>query len=122
MTAYGYVRSATGKVEAIEEQRRTVQAIFACLAAKPGPVYADSGSGLTKPEERPGLSDLLSLLGDGDILVVTDHDRISRNPSDLAAVLSALKERNVTVITLDDMLKRVSDDDLAAEMRRRRLI
>jgi DNA invertase Pin-like site-specific DNA recombinase len=97
MTAYGYVRSATGNPEQIEDQRQAIVAMFERAGMTIETIYADVGSGLIKPVERPGFEDLLGVLGRGDILAMTDPTRISRDPALAMGVLLLLSERGVEV-------------------------
>ena len=65
-------------------------------------IYTDAGvSGAKRPEERPQLSELLSILQDGDTLVVTRLDRLSRSAVSGYELIAELLNRGVSVRVLN---------------------
>lgn len=54
-------------------------------------VFSDSLSG--KNLERPGLKALLSFIRDGDIVVVSELDRLGRNNKELTEIMSFIHSK-----------------------------
>jgi DNA invertase Pin-like site-specific DNA recombinase len=98
MAVYGYVRSATGSVEHLDEQRRQIQAFFAARGGEVTGFFADSGSGNTRPTERPGYGEMYSGLERGDAVAVTDFVRIARDLAELVEAAKALDRMGVRLV------------------------
>lgn len=58
-------------------------------------VFSDSLSG--KNLERPGLKALLSFIRDGDIVVVSELDRLGRNNKELTEIMSFIHSKGATI-------------------------
>lgn len=85
MRAIGYVRVSTDKQadtgHGLSAQRDALEA-WAASEGVELVVFADEGvSGATDPANRPGLTDALAALGNGDVLLVAKRDRLSRDRS-----------------------------------------
>lgn len=83
--AIGYIRVSTDKQadagHGLSAQRDALEAWAASEGAELV-VFADEGvSGATDPANRPGLTDALAALGNGDVLLVAKRDRLSRDRS-----------------------------------------
>lgn len=79
--------------------------------------YEDIITGGTKAESRPRYHELKSRLRNGDILIVSDVDRLGRNADDVIVEMKSLKAMGVRVIALDVPLmndyKKMTDDGLS---------
>lgn len=51
-------------------------------------------------DNRPGFSQLLRKIGDGDSLIVTKLDRLGRNAHEVSAAIKMLDRRNIGVIVV----------------------
>ena len=97
---YGYSRVSTqgqadygNSLQAQEEELRKAGATE---------IYTDAGvSGAKKPEERPQLSKLMKALQDGDTLIITRLDRLSRSAVSGYELIAELLDRGVSVRVLN---------------------
>lgn len=94
---YGYARVSTKGQDrygnGLKEQTEKL------LEAGCEKIYSDSFTGTTI--QRPEFSKLLSLLKEGDTLVVTKLDRFARNAADGAKTVQELVDRGVVVHVLN---------------------
>ena len=100
MAVYGYVRSATGSVEQLDEQRRQIQAFFAARGQEVTEFFADSA--LSRPTERAGYGKMSSSLQEGDAVAVTDFVRIARDLAALVEAAEALDRLGVRLVIASD--------------------
>jgi DNA invertase Pin-like site-specific DNA recombinase len=98
MAVYGYVRSATGSIEQLDEQRRQIQAFFAARGQEVTEFFADSASGLSPPTQRAGYGEMYSALQQGDAVAVADFVRIARDLRDLVDAAEALDRMGVRLV------------------------
>ena len=90
---YGYARVSTqGQARDGNSLADQTAALTAAGAVK---VYSDAYTGWEK--ERPGLDELLSVLREGDTVVVTKLDRMARSTVNGLQLIQELTERGVTV-------------------------
>lgn len=92
MAKYGYVRVST--VEQHEDRQMVTMAKYEIPEDH---IYLEKVSG--KNVNRPELQKLLSLLTEGDILIVHDFSRLSRSTADLLNIVDDLNSRGVTLIS-----------------------
>lgn len=94
---YGYARVSTiGQAlhgTSLESQKE------ALIKAGAEMVYADAYTGTTK--HRPELEKLMSVLREGDEIIVTKLDRISRSLADGLSLVETFREKGVTVNVLN---------------------
>ena len=94
---YGYARVSTkGQAKdgnSLDDQESKLKAAGAEV------IYKESFTGTKK--ERPELDKLLSVISDGDTLVVTKLDRVARSIRCGAELIDTLTERGVTVNILN---------------------
>jgi len=64
-------------------------------------IYSDTVSGKTKTDTRPQYQLLKQVIRKGDILIISDLDRIGRDASNVIAELNELKSSGIKVIALD---------------------
>jgi DNA invertase Pin-like site-specific DNA recombinase len=98
MAVYGYVRSATGSVEQLDEQRRQIQAFFAARGRAVTEFFADCAPALGPPTERVGYGEMYSGLQQGDAVAVTDFVRIARDLAELVEAAEALDRMGVKLV------------------------
>lgn len=63
-------------------------------------IYQDRASGMK--QDRPGLAELLSIVQEGDAIVVWKLDRLGRSARDLLNVAHELKEKGVSIRSIQD--------------------
>ncbi|MFU1825022.1 recombinase family protein, partial [Enterococcus faecium] len=66
-------------------------------------IFSEKYTG-TKKEGRRELEELLSIVEEGDLVLVTKIDRLARSIVDLNSIISTLNEAGVTVTFLDNAL------------------
>lgn len=89
---YGYVRVSTVQQHE-DRQMATMQ-----KHEIPGEnIFMEKVSG--KNMNRPELKKLLSILQEGDTLIIHDFSRLSRSTSDLLSIVEDLNRKNVTLIS-----------------------
>ncbi|MBV2148153.1 recombinase family protein [Sphingobium sp. AS12] len=91
----GYARVSTGDQDVAGQTMRLEQA----GAIK---VFTDVRSG--KSMDRPGLAELLAYARAGDTLAVVRLDRLGRSLGELLTVVTALKERGIALLSLEEKL------------------
>ena len=96
---YGYCRVSTASQELNGNSLKgQAEAIKAAGATK---VFSETISGATQPVNRPQLSALLSEIKEGDTLICTKLDRISRSCTDGYTFIQSLLDRGVKVHVLN---------------------
>ena len=74
-------------------------------------IFSDKDSGSHR--SRPGLEALLSFIREGDIVVVSELDRLGRSQQDLTDILQEIQQKGATIEVLNlPSLKGVEDDNL----------
>lgn len=89
----GYTRVST-VTQTLEQQNE------ALTAAGVTKVFSDMMSGAR--DDRPGLTDLLAYMRDGDTVVVWKLDRLGRNMLHILQTVRDLTERGVTLVSVTD--------------------
>ena len=89
---YGYVRVST--VQQHEDRQMATMAKHEIPAEN---IFMEKVSG--KNMNRPELKKLLSILQEGDTLIIHDFSRLSRSTSDLLSIVEDLNRKNVTLIS-----------------------
>lgn len=92
MAKYGYVRTST-----IEQHEDRQMVTMNKYGIPEDHIYLEKVSG--KNIERPELQKLLSILSEGDVLVVHDFSRLSRSTADLLNIVDDLNKRGVSLIS-----------------------
>lgn len=104
MTVRAYVRVSTDSQAAsghgLDAQRKTIAAEADRRGWEDVVWYVDGGfSG--KDLDRPAMTDLLSVIRRGDVLVIAKLDRLSRSLSDFAALMERAQHQRWNVVALD---------------------
>lgn len=102
MARIGYIRVSSSS-QKIDRQVENLPGLFK--------VYTDKLSG--KDRDRPGLKALLDFIREGDIVVVSELDRLGRNNKELTEVISEIYTKGATVEALNlPSLAGIQDDNL----------
>lgn len=102
MAKIGYARvsSAGQNIDRQLEKLRHVDRIF-----------QEVMSGASK--ERPKLKEMLDYIREGDIVVVTELERLGRNNSDLTEIMNEIQDKGATLEVLNlPTLRGIEDDNL----------
>ncbi len=100
---YGYMRISTNKEsQKTDRQKVTLERYAADNNFKFDAIVEERVSGTVKAENRPIYKDLKTkTLREGDILVITDLDRLGRDADDTIAECKDLKAKGIKLIALD---------------------
>lgn len=100
---YGYMRISTNKEsQKTDRQKVTLERYAADNNFKFDAIVEERVSGTVKAENRPIYKDLKTkTLREGDILVITDLDRLGRDADDTIAKCKDLKAKGIKLIALD---------------------
>src|SRR5262249_58814756 len=97
MSVYAYVRSPINDPKLITRQCQAIQRWCDDRGWTLTRTFYDITSGLTPVDERPGTTALFTILAEGDMVVVTNYDRLARKSDELAQLLIDLQKRGVRV-------------------------
>lgn len=82
MSKIGYAR-VSSKEQNLDRQLEALQSV--------SKVFSDKASG--QSTERPQLQAMLDYLREGDIVIVTELDRLGRNNKDLTEIMNAIQQK-----------------------------
>ena len=102
MTKIGYAR-VSSKEQNLDRQLQALEGV--------SKVFSDKLSGATT--ERPQLQAMLDYIREGDIVVVSELDRLGRNNKDLTDIMNAIQQKNATLEVLNlPSMSGIEDDNL----------
>lgn len=102
MTKIGYAR-VSSKEQNLDRQLEALQGV--------SKVFSDKASGQTA--ERPQLRAMLDYIRDGDIVVVTELDRLGRNNKDLTEIMDTIQQKGATLEALNlPTMNGIEDENL----------
>lgn len=102
MSKIGYARVSS----ADQNLDRQLEKISNCIK-----FFTDKETGSSK--NRPGLNEMLDYIRDGDIIVITELDRLSRNSIDLTKIMNEIQNKGATLEVLNlPSLNGIEDDNL----------
>lgn len=102
MAKIGYAR-VSSKEQNLERQLVVLEGV--------SKVFSDKLSG--RDTKRPQLQALLEYIRDGDIVVVTELDRLSRKNKDLTEIMGTIQQKGATLEVLNlPTLQGIEDDNL----------
>lgn len=102
MTKIGYAR-VSSKEQNLDRQLQALEGV--------SKVFSDKLSGSTT--ERPQLQAMLDYIREGDIVVVSELDRLGRNNKDLTDIMNAIQQKNATLEVLNlPSMSGIEDDNL----------
>lgn len=103
MSRIGYCR-VSSKGQNLDRQLELLSDIFK--------IFSDKSTGSNRIE-RKGLNDLLDFIREGDVVVVTELDRLGRNSKELTEVISIIHGKGATIEALNlPSLSGIKDDNL----------
>ncbi len=102
MSKIGYAR-VSSKEQNLDRQLEALQSV--------SKVFSDKASG--KSTERPQLQAMLDYLREGDIVIVTELDRLGRNNKDLTEIMNAIQQKGATLEVLNlPSMNGIEDENL----------
>lgn len=74
-------------------------------------IFEDKFSGASK--ERPVLRQLMSFIREGDVVLITELDRLGRNSADLTEIMNEIQQKKATLDVLNlPSLRGIEDENL----------
>ena len=102
MSKIGYAR-VSSKEQILDRQLEALQSV--------SKVFSDKASG--QSTERPQLQAMLDYLREGDIVIVTELDRLGRNNKDLTEIMNAIQQKGATLEVLNlPSMNGIEDENL----------
>ena len=102
MSKIGYAR-VSSKEQNLDRQLEALQSV--------SKVFSDKASG--QSTERPHLQAMLDYLREGDIVIVTELDRLGRNNKDLTEIMNAIQQKGATLEVLNlPSMNGIEDENL----------
>ncbi|KSU31532.1 recombinase family protein [Lactococcus lactis] len=102
MAKIGYAR-VSSKEQNLERQIQTLEGV--------SKVFSDKISG--QSTERPQLKAMLDYLREGDIVIVTELDRLGRNSKDLTSLMNQIQQKGATLEVLNlPSMNGIEDENL----------
>ena len=102
MSKIGYAR-VSSKEQNLDSQLEALQS--------DSKVFSDKASG--QSTERPQLQAMLDYLREGDIVIVTELDRLGRNNKDLTEIMNAIQQKGATLEVLNlPSMNGIEDENL----------
>ena len=102
MSKIGYAR-VSSKEQNLDRQLEVLQSV--------SKVFSDKASG--QSTERPQLQAMLDYLREGDIVIVTELDRLGRNNKDLTEIMNAIQQKGATLEVLNlPSMNGIEDENL----------
>lgn len=99
---FGYMRISTQKEkQTTDRQRITLEQYSLANNFIFDEIIEERISGMIKADKRPQYNNLKSKLRTGDILIITDIDRLGLNADDVIMEFKSLKSDGIRVIALD---------------------
>ncbi|HAP3995129.1 MAG: recombinase family protein [Lactococcus lactis] len=102
MSKIGYAR-VSSKEQNLDRQLQALQGV--------SKVFSDKASG--QSTERPQLQAMLDYLREGDIVIVTELDRLGRNNKDLTEIMNDIQQKGATLEVLNlPSMNGIEDENL----------
>ena len=102
MSKIGYAR-VSSKEQNLDRQLQALQGV--------SKVFSDKASG--QSVERPQIQAMLDYLREGDIVIVTELDRLGRNNKDLTEIMNAIQQKGATLEVLNlPSMNGIEDENL----------
>ena len=102
MAKIGYAR-VSSKEQNLDRQLQALQGV--------SKVFSDKASG--QSVERPQIQAMLDYLREGDIVIVTELDRLGRNNKDLTEIINAIQQKGATLEVLNlPSMNGIEDENL----------
>lgn len=115
---FAYMRISTNrKAQKIDRQQQAIMEYSVNNGFKVDEFVSDVITGGTKADHRPNYHDMKKHLRNGDILVISDVDRLGRNADDVIVEMKDLQLKGIRVIALDvpflNDWEKMNDDSLS---------
>lgn len=98
---FGYLRVSTKEKQTTDRQELALRKYSQANKFEFDELITEKVSGTVKANCRSEYSRLKEKIRNGDILVITDIDRLGRDADDVIRQLKELKENGIKVVTLD---------------------
>lgn len=113
-----YMRISTNKkTQKVDRQRQTIIEYSVTNNFKIDEFVSDVITGGTKADNRPNYHDMKKQLRRGDILIVSDVDRLGRDADDVIIEIKDLQSKGIRVVALDvpfmNDWQKMNDDSLS---------
>ena len=113
-----YMRISTNKkTQKVDRQKQTIIEYSITNNFKIDEFVADIITGGTKADNRPNYRDMKKQLRRGDILIVSDVDRLGRDADDVIIEIKELQTKGIRVVALDvpfmNDWQKMNDDSLS---------
>lgn len=114
---FGYMRISTQKESQTTDRQKVTLSEYAKINSfKFDDIKEERITGTIKAEKRHEYATLKNTMRSGDILVVTDLDRLGRDADDVIMEFKDLKQKGIKVVALDipylNEWNKVNDDDM----------
>lgn len=115
---FSYMRISTNKkTQKVDRQKQTIIEYSVNNNFKIDEFVADVITGGTKADNRPNYHDMKKQLRRGDILIVSDVDRLGRDADDVIIEIKDLQTKGIRVVALDvpfmNDWQKMNDDSLS---------
>jgi site-specific DNA recombinase len=108
MKAIGYVRVSTeGQAQdgvSLEAQEAKIRAWADLNGAESVTIFRDAGLSGKRADNRPGLQEALTAVGEGDALIVYSLSRLARSTKDTITIGEALDKRDADLVSLSEKI------------------
>lgn len=116
MAVYGYIRVSTAK-QVAEDTPDTQRMTIAQLALEHGLLVDryfedDAISGKTEPEKRPEFGKLVNIIKPGDIIIMSQLNRVARKWEVLQDIISGWRRVGIRVLVHNKMDQQAYDDPI----------
>ncbi len=102
MAKIGYAR-VSSKTQNLDRQLKALKGV--------SKIFSDKYSG--KSVDRPELQAMLNYIREGDIIVVTELDRLGRNSNDLTTIMNFIQQKGATLEVMNlPSMNGIEDENL----------
>lgn len=115
---FAYMRISTNhKTQKTDRQKQVIIEYSICNGFNIDEFVSDIITGGTKADNRPNYHNMKKQLRNGDVLVISDIDRLGRNADDVIVEIKDLQSRGIRVVALDvpflNDWEKMNDDSLS---------
>jgi len=115
---FAYMRISTNhRNQKLDRQKQIIMEYSVNNNFKIDEFASDVITGGTKADNRPNYHNMKKQLRDGDVLVISDVDRLGRNADDVIVEIKDLQSRGIRVVALDvpflNDWEKMNDDSLS---------
>lgn len=115
---FAYMRISTNKkTQKLDRQKQTIIEYSINNSFRIDEFISDVITGGTKADNRPNYHNMKKQLRSGDVLVISDVDRLGRNADDVIVEIKDLQSKGIRVVALDvpflNDWQKMNDDSLS---------